>query len=104
MKEQILLEQMNEQQKTMFLAEMKKHRKSVWVALVLGITFGGLGAHHYYLRNKGRALLYTMFFWTLIPAMISWIECVALPRKVREFNDTMALQIAAIVKNAFARW
>lgn len=104
MKEKILLEQMNDQQKILFLEEMRKIRKRPWLAVVLCLTLGGVGAHHYYLRNRSRAVVYTTFFWTLIPAVVALFESLTLARKVREYNDTMALNVAATVKNAFARW
>lgn len=43
-------------------------------AAVLAILLGGLGAHKFYLGQYGQGLLYLFFCWTLIPAMIAFIE------------------------------
>lgn len=44
-------------------------------ALVLITMFlGGLGGHKFYLRKYGQGVLYALFFWTLIPSFIAFIE------------------------------
>ena len=35
---------------------------------------GIFGVHHFYLGNKGRGIIYLMFFWTAIPALIAGVE------------------------------
>ena len=41
---------------------------------ILAILLGGLGAHHFYLGNTLRGLLYILFVWTFIPAIVGLIE------------------------------
>lgn len=41
---------------------------------LLAILLGGLGAHHFYLGNTLRGVLYLLFVWTLIPAILGLIE------------------------------
>jgi TM2 domain-containing membrane protein YozV len=48
--------------------------KSRVVAGVLGLLLGGLGVHKFYLGNVGLGILYLVFFWTFIPAIIGFIE------------------------------
>lgn len=48
--------------------------KSKATAAILAIFLGGLGAHHFYLGKTGLGMLYLIFFWTWIPAMIGLIE------------------------------
>lgn len=43
-------------------------------AALFALLLGGLGAHHFYLGNTTRAVLYLVFFWTFIPAMVSFVE------------------------------
>ncbi len=45
-------------------------------AALYAFFLGGIGGHHFYLGNIGRAFLYMFFFWTFIPALISIIEIV----------------------------
>ncbi len=44
------------------------------VAAVLAILLGGIGAHKFYLGSIFIGLLYLLFFWTAIPALIGLIE------------------------------
>lgn len=48
--------------------------KSKIVAGILGIIFGGLGIHKFYLGQGGKGILYLLFCWTYIPAIIGFIE------------------------------
>jgi TM2 domain-containing membrane protein YozV len=41
---------------------------------ILALLVGGLGAHHFYLKHIGRGILYLLFCWTFIPAIISLVE------------------------------
>ncbi len=43
-------------------------------AALLALLLGGLGAHKFYLGKPGLGLVYLIFFWTLIPAAVSFIE------------------------------
>lgn len=49
-------------------------KKNKYVAAVLAFFLGGFGAHHFYLGNPGIGVLYLLFCWTLIPAIIAFIE------------------------------
>lgn len=44
------------------------------VAGILAILLGSLGAHKFYQGRIGLGLLYLCFSWTLIPAIIAFIE------------------------------
>lgn len=48
--------------------------KSKVVAGVLGILLGGLGVHKFYLGKVFQGILYLIFCWTYIPAIIGFIE------------------------------
>ncbi|NLB53283.1 MAG: TM2 domain-containing protein, partial [Syntrophomonadaceae bacterium] len=41
---------------------------------VLAILLGGLGVHKFYLGRIGWGILYLIFFWTAIPAIVGLIE------------------------------
>ena len=43
-------------------------------AALLAIFLGGLGAHHFYLGNTGRGIIYLVFSWTFIPLVVGLIE------------------------------
>jgi TM2 domain-containing membrane protein YozV/ribosomal protein L37E len=44
------------------------------VAALLAVILGGLGAHKFYLGEVGLAILYLLFSWTFIPAIVGLIE------------------------------
>ena len=48
--------------------------KSKTAAGVLGIFLGGLGVHKFYLGKVGMGVLYLLFCWTYIPAVVGFIE------------------------------
>ena len=50
--------------------------KSRIAAALLAFFFGGLGVHKFYLRKFGFGFLYLVFFWTLIPSIIAFFECI----------------------------
>ena len=51
---------------------MKRRTKTILLALFLG----GIGAHKFYLNKPGQGVLYFLFFWTWIPAIIAFIEMI----------------------------
>lgn len=43
-------------------------------AAIFALILGGLGAHKFYLGKTLQGVLYLLFFWTLIPALIAFVE------------------------------
>jgi TM2 domain-containing membrane protein YozV len=48
--------------------------KSRVSAAILALLLGGVGAHKFYLNKAGLGVLYLVFFWTFIPAIIAAVE------------------------------
>lgn len=48
--------------------------KSKILAGILAILFGGLGVHKFYMGKTGMGILYLVFCWTYIPAIIGFVE------------------------------
>lgn len=48
--------------------------KNKIVAGLLGIFLGGFGIHKFYMGKIGMGIVYLIFFWTYIPAIIGFIE------------------------------
>lgn len=48
--------------------------KSKVAAGLFGIFLGGLGVHKFYMGKVGMGILYLLFCWTFIPALIGLIE------------------------------
>lgn len=50
--------------------------KNKYVAAALAFFLGGLGAHKFYLGKNLQGIIYLVFFWTYVPAIIAFIECI----------------------------
>lgn len=48
--------------------------KSRSLAVLLAMLLGSLGIHKFYLNSPGWGVLYILFCWTFIPAIIGFIE------------------------------
>jgi TM2 domain-containing membrane protein YozV len=53
-----------------------KDKKSKFVAALLALFLGGLGVHHFYLGNMVLGIIYLIFCWTLVPALVAFIEAI----------------------------
>ncbi|RYH00917.1 MAG: NINE protein [Alphaproteobacteria bacterium] len=56
----------------------KGGEKSKIVAGILALFLGGLGIHKFYLGQNGWGVIYLIFFWTFIPAIIAFFEAIIL--------------------------
>ena len=52
--------------------------KSKLVAAMLALFLGGLGIHKFYLGKGGQGILYLLFCWSFIPAIIAFVEAIIL--------------------------
>ena len=48
--------------------------RSRLAAAIVAILLGGLGIHKFYLGRVGQGILYLLFSWTFIPAVVGFIE------------------------------
>lgn len=48
--------------------------KSKIAAGILALLFGGIGVHKFYLGKIGTGIVYLLFSWTFIPAIIAFVE------------------------------
>lgn len=46
------------------------------LAVVLALLLGGIGIHKFYLGRTGWGILYLIFCWTFIPAIVAFVEAI----------------------------
>jgi TM2 domain-containing membrane protein YozV len=93
---------MNDQQRAWFYAEYERARKDPVVGVLLAIFLGDFGVHHFYLRRDGLGVLYLLFFWTGLPAIIGFFEAFFMPSRVRSYNAMQAMYISTQILGAGA--
>jgi TM2 domain-containing membrane protein YozV len=86
---------MNDQQRAWFYAEYERARKDEVVGVLFALFLGCFGIHHFYLRRDGLGILYLLFFWTGITAILGFIECFFMPGRVRQYNAMQAMHISS---------
>ncbi len=52
--------------------------KNKVIAAVLALVVGWIGVHKFYLGQIGSGIVYLLFCWTGIPAIIAFFECILL--------------------------
>jgi TM2 domain-containing membrane protein YozV/ribosomal protein L40E len=50
--------------------------RNKFVAAVISLFLGGLGLHKFYLGKTGQGIMYLLFCWTFIPAIIAFVEAI----------------------------
>ncbi len=76
-----------------FAYKFERRKKSVTIAFLLAFFLGAFGAHKFYFNEIGAGILYLLFSWTSIPAIIAFIELFFLSKKVDDFNYQIAQEI-----------
>lgn len=61
-----------------YLGAVAPNGKSKLAAVLFALFLGGFGIHKFYLGRTGMGLLYLLFCWTFIPAVVGFIEAILL--------------------------
>jgi len=78
-------EGLSPQERAAFELAVRHRRKNVWLAYVLLLALGFVGAHKFYLRQKGMGFLYAFTFGLLIIGVI--VDATRLEDRVHSYND-----------------
>jgi len=98
MDELLLVKDMSDSQRHLFLSETAKVYKNRTTALLLTLFFGGMGAHRFYLGEVGLGVVYLIFCWTFIPLLISFVELFLVMKRVDRYNEHKAEEIAMKIR------
>ena len=93
-----MMQDLTDQERLIFQAEMGTRRKDPTMGLVLCLFLGGLGAHRFYLGETMLGILYLCFCWTFVPLVVSIIELFLIQGRVRAYNTQVALEVATKLK------
>ena len=93
-----LMKDLTDSERLLLQTELAGRRKDGTVGVLLSFFLGGLGAHRFYMGQVGLSVLYAVFCWTLVPAIVAIIECFLMPGRVRAHNDAVASEIALKLK------
>lgn len=96
--EVVYMQNLTAEQRMLFQSQFNANKKSGTTGVLAALFLGGLGVHHFYLGRIGVGIVYLIFCWTFIPAIVALFEAFAMPGRVDQFNDHLALDIAAKVK------
>lgn len=92
-----LMQTMTDAQRLLFSTQLNGVRKQASTGVLLAALLGGVGAHHFYLGNAAIGVLYLLFCWTFIPAVLGLLEAFAMPGRVRNYNDYHAYRLASMI-------
>ena len=68
-------------------------RKDVTPAVLFALFLGGIGAHHFYLGHTVLGVVFILFFWSFIPAIIALIEAIFMSATVKGKNEQIAQNV-----------
>jgi len=93
-----LMEPMTQEQRMMFQIQYRDVAKSRTTALLLTFFLGGVGAHRFYLGQVGMGIIYLVFVWTFVPAIIAFVELFLIRGRVDRYNEAQATELAARIR------
>jgi len=97
-----LINQLPQDKQMMFMMQLNSVKKNPTTAVILALLLGGLGVHKFYLNNAGLGVVYLLFSWTYIPAIIAFIEAFMIATKVAEYNEKKAREILMMLGGGYA--
>ena len=96
--ELLFMKDLNDSEKLLFQSQFNQEKKNATTAILFALFLGGIGGHHFYMGKPGVGVLYLLFFWTFIPAMVAFVELFLLSGRVENYNKTKAMEIALGIK------
>jgi TM2 domain-containing membrane protein YozV len=81
----------------LFVMQFNAAKKDPTAAVLLALFLGGFGIHKFYLGQTGWGVVYLIFCWTGIPAVIAFFESFTISGQVGRYNQQKAADIAAML-------
>ena len=96
--ELMLAADLTAREQAIFATEIAEVRKEKAVAFLLTFFLGAFGGHRFYMGEIGLGVLYLLFFWTLIPALIAFIELFLIFGRVDRYNQRKSQELISKIK------
>ena len=75
------------------MMQFNSRKKNPTTSVLLAILLGGIGAHKFYMNKVGLGIVYLLFCWTGIPAIIGIIEAFTIAGVTAEYNEQKAKEL-----------
>ena len=85
-----LMKEMSSQERILFQNEYSANKKSVTTGVLLALFVGGLGIHKFWLGETGIGILYLLFFWSFIPALVAILDACLMGNTIKNYNLKVA--------------
>jgi TM2 domain-containing membrane protein YozV len=93
----VILRKLPTDKQMLFVMQYNNVKKNPTTAMLLALFLGGIGAHKFYLGQPGLGVLYLIFSWTFIPAIVSFIELFTITGYVTRYNLEKATETATML-------
>jgi TM2 domain-containing membrane protein YozV len=81
-----------------FMLSYQGSRKSVSTGVLLALFTGGIGGHKFWLQETKAGVLYALFCWTFIPALLALIDACCMGGSVNKYNNLIARGLIEEIK------
>ena len=88
-----LQKQLSENEQNTFNYKFERQKKIVSTGVLFALFLGSFGVHKFWLGEIVYGVLYLIFCWTFIPAIIALIECFFMKNTVNNYNYKIAQDI-----------
>ena len=89
-----IMDKMSVEERDVFSIKYNEQKKSGGTAFFLCLLLGGFGAHKFYLKQNLMGMLYLLFFWSYVPAILALIELLFINGYTKKYNLKLAKQIS----------
>ena len=96
----LMMNELPQNKQMIFMMQYNNVKKNGTTAVLLALFLGGLGIHKFYMGKPGLGVLYLLFCWTSIPAIISFIEAFTISGAVGKYNEQKAFEIKLMLGNS----
>lgn len=93
-----ILKGLPQEKQMLFMMQFNSAKKNPSTAVLLALFLGGLGVHKFYMGQTGLGILYLLFCWTYIPAIVGFIEALTMAGQAGKYNQQKALEIATFLR------